>query len=135
MAARYSTPPSAQRKSRRRSAARCSGKVTWVGGRLRAGGGAGSHGHAARVTWAAVRDILGAAFARARGLGLTIEEVDDALAGPDFEFQAGASGNFPAGLGGGFIFGQAGGIHSLGNLAGGKFGQGGEDEFGLASPC
>jgi hypothetical protein len=31
---------------------------------------------------AAVRDVLRAAFARARGLGLTIEEIDDALSPP-----------------------------------------------------
>jgi hypothetical protein len=31
---------------------------------------------------AAVRDVLRAAFARARGLGLTVEEVDDALSPP-----------------------------------------------------
>jgi hypothetical protein len=31
---------------------------------------------------AAVRDVLRAAFARARGLGLTVEEIDDALSPP-----------------------------------------------------
>ncbi len=56
----------------------------------------------------------------------------DFFAGLGFEFQADASGNLAAGLRGGLVFGHAGGDDGLGNLAGGKFGQGGEDEFGLA---
>lgn len=52
--------------------------------------------------------------------------------GLGFQLQPGALGNLSAGLRGGLVFIHAGGGGGLGNLAGGKFGEGGEDEFGLA---
>ena len=56
----------------------------------------------------------------------------DFFPGLGFQLQPGALGNLSAGLRGGLVFIHAGGGGGLGNLAGGKFGEGGEDEFGLA---
>lgn len=70
------------------------------------------------------------------GLGISRRQVvfavHNAFAGLAFEFEAGAFGNPAAGLGGGFVFRESGGDGGFGNLAGGKFGERGEDEFGFA---
>lgn len=49
-----------------------------------------------------------------------------------FQFQAGFLGDGSAGLRGGFVFLHAGGLDALGDLAGGEFREGGEDQFRLA---
>ena len=56
----------------------------------------------------------------------------DAFAGLVFEFEAGALGNLAAGLCGRFVFREVGSSVGFGNLAGGKLGEDGEDELGLA---
>ena len=54
------------------------------------------------------------------------------FAGAGFEFETRTFGNLATGLGGGFVFRESGGGSGLGNLAGGKVGKGGEDEFSFA---
>ena len=58
--------------------------------------------------------------------------VHDASSGLGCELQAGAPDDLSARLCRGLVFRHGGGVHGLGDLAGGKLGEGGEDEFGLA---